>query len=161
MKARSAWLFALALALYVLGVAVQVRYDRRSMREVFEPGSVFNTGDEGLSLAYGYLRAQAARVKSGATVETLHRRVAPEVLPVRAVVFRVQPSVAPLLLLEEEKPEEEEKDEDKKDKKDGKDSKDGKKAEREEALEVSERPVPLLTDAEEAWVRGGGRLVLA
>lgn len=157
---RGASLLALALALYVLGVAVQVRYDRRSMREVFEPGSVFNTGDEGLSLAYGYLRAQAARVKSGATVETLHRRVDPEALPARAVVFRVQPSVAPLLLLEEEKPEEE-KDEDKRDGKDSKDEKDGKKAEREEALEVSERPVPLLTDAEEAWVRGGGRLVLA
>jgi hypothetical protein len=152
---RGAWLLALALALYVLGVAIQVRYDRRSMREVFEPGSVFNTGDEGLSLAYGYLRAQAARAKSGATVETLHRRVDPEVLPARAVVFRVQPSVAPLLLLEEEVAEE--KDEDTKD---GKDGKDGEKAEEDEP-EVAERPAPLLTDAEEAWVRGGGRLVLA
>jgi hypothetical protein len=155
---RGAWLLALALALYVLGVAIQVRYDRRSMREVFEPGSVFNTSDEGLSLAYGYLRAKAARAKRGATVDTLHRRVDPEVLPTRAVVFRVQPSVAPLLLLEEETEEEE--DEDKKDGKDSKDDKDGEKAEEDEP-KVAERPAPLLTDSEEAWVRGGGRLVLA
>jgi hypothetical protein len=156
---RGTWLLALALALYILGVAIQVRYDRRSMREVFEPGSVFNTSDEGLSLAYGYLRAQAARAKSGASVETLHRRLDPEVLPARAVVFRVQPSVAPLLLLEEEV-EEEEKDEGEKDGKDSKDDKDGEKAEEAEP-EVAERPAPLLTDSEEAWVRGGGRLVLA
>lgn len=156
---RGAWLLALALALYLIGVAVQVRYDRRSMREVFEAGSVFNTSDEGLSLAYGYLRAKAAREKSGAAVETLHRRVDPETLPPRAVVFRVQPSIAPLLL-EEEVEETEEKDEEERDGEDSKDDKEEGDGEEVEAM-VAERPVPLLTDAEEAWVRGGGRLVLA
>lgn len=147
---RGAWLLAFALALYLIGVAVQVRYDRRSMREVFEAGSVFNTGDEGLSLAYGYLRTQAARAGSGSSVDTLHRRVHPEVLPDRAVVFRVQPSVAPLLLLEEEIEE-------------GEEEEDSESAEDQRDAETApaERTPPLLTDGEEAWVRGGGRLVLA
>jgi hypothetical protein len=144
---RGPWLLALALALYLIGVAVQVRYDRRSMREVFEAGSIFNTGDEGLSLAYGYLRTQAARAGSGATVETFHRRIASDVLPERAVIFRVQPSIAPLLLVEEELAEEE--------------SEDGKDTNDEEETFAPERTPPLLTDGEEAWVRGGGRLVLA
>jgi len=42
---RGLWIAALAAALYCIGVAVQVRYDRRSVREVFAAGSVFNTGD--------------------------------------------------------------------------------------------------------------------
>src|SRR4028119_742187 len=152
---RGAWLLALALALYLIGVAVQVRYDRRSMREVFESGSVFKTGDEGLSLAYGYLRAKAARAKSGGAVETLHRRVDPETLPPRAVVFRVQSSIAPRLLLEEG----EEENGDEKESKDDKDEKDREEVEAEAV--VTERPAPLLTDAEEAWGRGGGRRALA
>lgn len=158
---RGVWLLALALALYFLGVAIQVRYDRRSVREVFAPGSVANTGDEGLSIAYGYLQAKAARSGDAGSVATLHRRVDPERLPAHAVVFRVRPSLGPILL-QEEASDEEEVEEEEKDPKDSKDSKDDKdRAEdEEEDIAVSARSAPLLTDAEEAWVRGGGRLVL-
>jgi hypothetical protein len=161
---RGVWLAGLALALYLVGVAVQVRYDRRSVREVFQPGSVFNTADSGLSLAYGYLRAQAARSGSQPSVSVLRRRIDPEQLPARGVVLRVMPEVVPFLLAEPETAEE----------KDGKDSKDGKEKTKDSKEKKEEKPPlelepetdpwqgrPLLTDLEEAWVRGGGRLVLA
>ena len=153
---RGVWIAALAVALYLVSVAIQVRYDRRSVREVFDAGSIFNTGDKGLSLAYGYLRA---RGEAG----VLRRRLGPAVVPERAVVFRVLPALVPFLLAEEEG---EEKEEDK----DSKDSKDGKDAEKKTGEEKAAPPEtepdpwqgrPLLADAEEAWVRGGGRLVLA
>lgn len=138
-------LAALVAALYFAGVAVWVRYDRRSVREVFEHGSVFNAGDEGLSLAYAYLRE-----RSKAPVSALQRRVVAGPVPARAVVFRVQGGVGPLLLEEEAK-----------DKKDGKGSKDDKKKKESQKKEEEEPRVPLLTSEEEAWVREGGRLVVA
>jgi len=176
---RGLRLAALAAALYLAGVLVWVRYDRRSVQEAFSPGSVFNTGEEGLSLAFAYLRERSR-------ADTLHRRVEPG-LPANGVVLRVQPVVGPLLLEEED--EEEEKD--KKDDKDTKDSKDKddkdaeegpvdklerrmreeeerrekeEKERRKKAGEEEEVKLPvlrLLTPDEEAWVRGGGRLVLA
>jgi len=160
---RGVWIAGLALALYLVGVAIQVRYDRRSVREVFQPGSVFNTADSGLSLAYGYLQAKAARADGKDRVGVLRRRIDPEELPAQAVVFRVLPMVVPFLLAEEEVEE--------KDDKDGKNSKDGKeqkkdpKDEKEAPLELEPETGPwhgrpLLTESEEAWVRGGGRLVL-
>jgi hypothetical protein len=133
---RGLRLAALVAALYGIGVAVWVRYDRRSVREVFEPGSVFNSKDEGLSLAYAYLRE-----RSPAPVAVLRRRVITGQVPARAVVFRVEAGVGPLLPVEE---------------KDEKDNKDDKKEEEEQ-----EPRVPLLTPDEESWVRGGGRLVVA
>jgi hypothetical protein len=159
---RGVWLAGLALALYLVGVAVQVRYDRRSVREVFLPGSVFNTGDSGLSLAYGYLRAQAARSGSKPSVSVLRRRIDPEQLPARAVVFRVMPEVVPFLIAEEEA---EGNKEEAKDGKDGKGEKQEKKKEEKPPLELEPETDPwqgrpLLTDLEEAWVRGGGRLVV-
>lgn len=147
---RGLRLAALVAVLYVTGVVLWVRYDRRSTREVFQGGSVFNTSDEGLSLAYDYLRE-----RSRARVSVLQRRVFPGQVPAGAVVFRVEPVVGPLLLEEKE---------DEKDSKDGKDKKkdekkdDKKKSEQEEK---EARRVPLLTTDEEAWVRGGGRLVVA
>jgi hypothetical protein len=141
---RGLRLAALVAALYVAGVAVWVRYDRRSTREVFEPGSVFNSGDDGLSLAFAYLRE-----RSTAPVSALQRRVTSNQVPGGAVVFRVQAARGPLLLEE---------------KKDGKDSKDDKKKEKEKPQgekEKEEARIPLLTPDEEAWVREGGRLVVA
>ncbi|MFL6294034.1 MAG: DUF4350 domain-containing protein [Thermoanaerobaculia bacterium] len=166
---RGLRLAALAAALYLAGVLVWVRYDRRSVQEAFSPGSVFNTGEEGLSLAFAYLRERS-------TAATLHRRVEPG-LPANGVVLRVQPVVGPLLLEEED--EEEEKDEkDERDEKDdeGPDDKlerrmreeeerreKEEKERRKKAGEEEEKPpvLRLLTPDEEAWVRGGGRLVLA
>ena len=157
---RGIWLLLAAVVVYLLGVAIWVRYDRRSVREVFDPGSIFNTGEEGLSLAYGYLRA-----KEPGAVATLHRRADPESLPARAVLFRVRPTVVPFLLPEDEEEEEDKDDKDGKDSKDSKDDKDAEKPEEDkkdrQAPEEEERVVPLLTAGEEAWVRGGGRLVLA
>lgn len=146
MKRRGAWIVGLALALYFVGVAVQVRYDRRSLRDVFHMGSSFNTGDNGLSLASEYLKTRAARAGQNPdqAVAALHRRVEPGSLPARGVVFRFRPDLMPFLPAEEGGEEEE-------DSKDTKDTKDGE----------AERALPLLSDPEEAWVRGGGRLVLA
>jgi hypothetical protein len=179
---RGAWLAACALAVYLAGVAVWVGYDRRSVREVFPPGSIYATGDQGLSLAYAYLRARAARETPAARVAVLRRPAGAEVLPRRAVVFRVVPTVVPFL--PEEKKE--------------KDNKDGKRpsppaplpappAPRRERGDKKKQhlvaaflpspgdwvggagrgaggegpPPSLLTAAEDAWVRAGGRLVLA
>jgi hypothetical protein len=148
---RGLRLAALVAILYVTGVFLWVRYDRRSTREVFKSGSVFNIDKGGLSLAYDYLRA-----RSRARVSVLQRRILPGQVPAGAVVFRVEPTFGPLLL--EEKEEE-------KDEKDGKDSKDKQKdrkqEEKEKAEPKAEPKVPLLTTDEEAWVREGGRLVLA
>lgn len=128
-------LAVLAAILYFVGVAVWVRYDRRSARDAFEAGSTFNTGDEGTSQALGYLRERPA-----GPVSTLHGRIGPD-LPRQAVVLRLQPSTGPLLVREKEEEEKEPKEEPKK--------------------EEEPRPTTLLTDAEEEWVRGGGRLVIA
>ncbi|HEX7183691.1 MAG TPA: hypothetical protein VF756_17800 [Thermoanaerobaculia bacterium] len=139
---RGVWLAVLAFAFYLAGVMVWIGYDRRSAREAFPPGSVFNTGEEGLSLAYAYLRQRSV------AVSVLQRRVSTDFVPAKAVLFRVRPTELPLLLVgEEEDTDEKDEDTDDKDKK----SKDAEE----------KKPVPLLTPDEEAWVRGGGRLVLA
>lgn len=138
---RGLRLAVLAAILYFVGVAVWVRYDRRSARDVFEPGSTFNTGDEGTSQALGYLRE--LRERGAGPVSTLHGRIDPDI-PRQAVVLRLQPSTGPLLVREKEEEVE----------------KDGSK-EKEEPKEEERKPTALLTDAEEDWVRGGGRLVIA
>ncbi len=116
-------LAALAAALYVAGVLLWVRQDRRSRGEAFPSNSVLNTGDRGLSLAYAYLRE-----RSGSPVNTLRTRIRPDTVPPHGAVFRVRSADPWSLLL-------------------------GGK-------ELPERSSGLLSDAEEAWVRGGGRLVL-
>lgn len=147
---RGLRLAALAAALYLAGVLIWVRYDRRSAQEAFSPGSVFNNGEEGLSLAFAYLRERSA-------ASTLHRRIDPADLPANGVVLRVQPLMGPILLGEEE---EEEEDKDPKDHKDDKDGKERKKKEEKESEEEL-RDLRFLSSDEEAWLRGGGRLVLA
>ncbi len=144
---RGLRLAAFAAALYLVGVLVWVRYDRRSAQEAFSPGSAFNTGEKGLSLAFAYLRERSS-------ADTLHRRIEPADLPANGVVLRVQPLVGPILLQEKE-------EEDKKDPKDSKDSKDSKDEKTGEKKKEEPPVVRLLSPDEEAWVRGGGRLVLA
>jgi hypothetical protein len=150
-------LAALAALLYVAGVAVWIRYDRRSAQEVFDPGSVFNSGEEGLSLAFAYLRERSGQ----GTVTTLHGRVEPAGLPAGGVVLRIEPSHEPFLSRAEE-------EEDEKDGKDGKDEakerakKPADRAREKKQEEESARAsLRFLTPAEEAWVREGGRLVIA
>lgn len=170
---RGRWLAAAALAVYLTAVMVWVGYDRRSARETFPPGSIYATGDEGLSLAYSYLRLRGSRVAA------LRHRTETEELPRNGVVLRVLPTVVPFL------PEVEEGDGDDTDgDTDGKDKKkdtdkdtDAKKNEKKKKPAAPGKtkkpgtkpheetppppPPPLLTAGEEAWVRGGGRLVLA
>jgi len=156
---RGRWLAAGALAVYLVAVTVWVGYDRRSVRETFPAGSVYATGDEGLSLASAYLRLRGARVTA------LRRRTDSEGLPRNGVVFRVLPTVVPYLPQDEE--EDTDGDTDGADKKKDTDKKtDEKKNEKKKKEPVTEEtppppPPPLLTAGEDAWVRGGGRLVLA
>jgi hypothetical protein len=155
---RGRWLAAGALAVYLTAVTIWVGYDRRSARETFPAGSVYATGDEGLSLASAYLRLR------GGHVAALRRRTDSEGLPRNGVVFRVLPTVAPFLpQAEEENTDEDTDGKDGKDKKKDTDKKtDEKKKQKTRAEETPPPPPPpLLTAGEEAWVRGGGRLVLA
>jgi len=132
-------------------VTIWVGYDRRSARETFPPGSVYATGDEGLSLASAYLRLRGARVAA------LHRRTDAEGLPRNGVLFRVLPTVVPFLPQEEEDDTDEGTDK----RKDPDKKPDEKKKEPRAAETPPPPPPPLLTAGEETWVRGGGRLVLA
>lgn len=136
---RGLRLALLAAIVYFAGVAVWVRYDRRSERETFQAGSTFNTGEDGASQALGYLRERGA-----GPVATLHRRVDSD-LPRHGVVLRLQPTTGPLLGQEEEEEEEEDREDAK------------KKGEKKEEEGTRTR---LLTDSEEIWVRSGGRLVI-
>ena len=106
-------LAALAAVLYLAGVLAWIRSDRRSAQEVFSAGLVFNTGEDGLSLALAYLRERSGKA------DTLHRRVEPAGLPPNGVVLRIQRSRTFLLQQKEEEEEKDEKDgNDKKDKED-------------------------------------------
>lgn len=136
---RGLRLALLAAIVYFAGVAVWVRYDRRSERETFQAGSTFNIDEDGASQALGYLRERGA-----GPVSTLHRRVDSD-LAQNGVVLRLEPTMGPLLGQEEEQEEEEEEKEDAKKKK----------------KEDERTRTRLLTDSEESWVRGGGRLVIS
>jgi hypothetical protein len=78
---------AAAAAIYVAAVLLWVGGDRRSARAVFPAGSVWNTGDDGLSLAYAYLGASAG----AASVAVMTRSLDAAPLPARGVLFRVEP----------------------------------------------------------------------
>jgi len=156
---------ALAVVAYLVAALVWVGNDRRAARAVFPAGSVWNTGDDGLSLAFAYLSARAAGQPAGARVAVLTRRLESTPLPPRAVLLRVEPEAGRLAAmarrLEGENGDE---DDDEtggqggagrggKTAGKGKDASGGK--------EAAAKPAPLLTAAEEAWVSDGGRLVLA
>jgi hypothetical protein len=158
-----------AAAAYLIAALVWVGNDRRSAREVFPKGSVWNTGDDGLSLAFAYLAARAAGRPGGAGVAVLTRRLESAPLPPRAVLLRVEPDTASLAAMMRRLEGAEEDDDEQ-----GTPSRPGKRD-----GPVAARPgrknaqsagsgadprtprTPLLSTAEEDWVRGGGRLVLA
>jgi hypothetical protein len=153
---------AAAAVAYVAAVVVWVGGDRRAARAVFPAGSAWNTGDDGLSLAFAYLSARAARAEKqppGARVAILSRRLDPATLPARAVVFRVEPRGTLLDRLRagpEAEPGEEPAS-----RRPRSSKRAGGTSQARTLPTAAERPVPLLTAAEEEWVRGGGRLVLA
>jgi hypothetical protein len=130
------WALPGAAALgFLVGALLWLGQDHRLETRVFEAGSVFNTSGEGLSLAQRYLRAEPAVVR--VLTRPLHR----DHVEKNAVVFRVRPTTLPFRRVNAEGTDE--------------DDTETKGKKRAPAL------APILTPAEEEWVRGGGRLVLA
>jgi hypothetical protein len=169
---------ALAVVAYLVAALVWVANDRRAARAVFPAGSVWNTGDDGLSLAFAYLAARAPGQPGGARVAVLTRRLESTPLPPRAVLLRVEPEAGLLAALtnrlEGGNGDEDDDGDDTADQggagkggktagkgKSGDGAARGKDASRGKAATAAAKAAPLLTAAEEAWVRDGGRLVLA
>jgi hypothetical protein len=194
---------AVAVVAYLVAALVWVGNDRRAARAVFPAGSVWNTGDDGLSLAFAYLSARAARQPGGggAKVAVLTRRLESTPLPPRAVLLRVEPDAGRLAAIARRlgggNGDEDDDGDDAGDQ--GGAGRGGKTAGKGKAggsgksagsgkdgsgasgvkhgagphprpvpvplplplPKVGVRTEPLLTAAEEDWVRGGGRLVLA
>jgi uncharacterized protein DUF4350 len=187
---------ALAVVAYLVAALVWVGNDRRAARAVFPAGSVWNTGDDGLSLAFAYLSARAAGQPGGggARVAVLTRRLESTPLPPRAVLLRVEPDAGRLAAIarrlaggngDEDDDGDETGDQ-------GGAGRGGKTTGKGKAggsgngagnakggsgvkhgagphpwpvplplPKVAAKTEPLLTAAEEDWVRDGGRLVLA
>ena len=148
-----------ALLLFVLAVLVWVGSDKRVGKQTFVEYSVLNTSDQGLSLAYRYLRAQLPPGR----VQVLTRSVDPSELPRDGVILRITPSVMSMHQMMEEMEEEQER---RREKKKPDDQTRGDEAAEEEKTST-ENPLPddrrayLLTPSEEEWIYEGGRLVLA
>ena len=136
---RGAWLGLGALGYFAASLA-WLHLSRPLNRSEFAAGSIDNTSPDGLSLAYRYLRS-----RGGAGV--LSQPLGAADLAPGAVVFRVRPDPPPP---RHGDPEEAGEDEGTKAEKGGQQTRPG-----------PARQEPLLGRAEEAWVRGGGRLVLA
>ncbi len=152
----------LAVLLFVAGALALVEEGGRGREEGLPAGSVFDESEEGLSVAFAYLGA-----RPGAQVTVLAKRVGHERLPPDAVLFRIKPLRHPVTPSpgeaqadpggeEELKPNEKGKPTGGSRKKEAK----REKAERKDQGEET-TPPPLLSPAEEDWVRSGGRLVLA
>lgn len=126
-------LLGVAWAAFVAGALWVVEAGGRRSAGGFPPGSVFNPTPEGLSLAYGYL-GERSRLAGGSrpAPAVLAERPRADNLPPEGVLFRVRPTRSPHAVSPEETGKEK---------------------------GVTRRP--LLTSAEDAWVRAGGRLVLA
>jgi hypothetical protein len=143
---------ALAATTYVAAVLIWVGGDRRSQRDAFPAGSVWNTGEGGLSLAFAYLGARTGGPgrRDGAAV--LRRAIGGADLPADAVVLRIAPDPA-LAPPRAGQP--------------SGDQPSGNSASGDSASGQGGAPGkapsggPLLTAAEERWIEGGGRLVLA
>ncbi len=130
---KRAVVFLVAVAAYFAAVLLWVGGDRRVAKHAFDEYSISNTGAKGLSLASKYL-ARSGRRAGALTLALNDRNVEPG-----AVVFRVEPP--PAFPLEEMMTK--------------------KKKKPEKPKPRTHFVTPLLNDEEEAWVRGGGRLVVA
>jgi hypothetical protein len=109
--------------------------DKRASRHTFDESSAANTSDEGVSLAYSYLRRHRH-------VEMLTRLVGPDHLAKNGVVFRIGKSIEPNFLEEQEQEE-------------------ATPKKKEPHIHHRPRTNPLLTSDEADWVEHGGRMVLA
>ena len=122
---------------FLVAVLAWLGQDHRLETRVFDAGSVFNTSGEGLSLARRYLQEERAPVR------VLTRPLTRDHVQTDAVVFRVRPTTLPFRPARAETADDDGEARDKKDKK------------------ARQELAPILGLAEEEWVRGGGRLVLA
>lgn len=129
-------LIAMIVAFYVVAV-LWIVTDKRASMHTFDESSAANTSDEGVSLAYGYLRRHRH-------VEMLTHLVGPDRLAQNGVVFRIGRTIEPDFLEEQEEEEEQ-----------------PKPKKKETHLHFRQRTNPLLTADEADWVEHGGRMVLA
>lgn len=147
-------ILGLGIAAYFVTSLLWLEGARPPKQSTFPRGSVYNNEPQGVSLAYRYLATRGA----GGPAKVLSRPLDQREVEPNAVVFRFRPGVVPFFDLEDEDHEKERKDEETKDGKE-KDKKPGD-APNKPAKSRKQR-VTLLDRIEEAWVRGGGRLVLA
>jgi hypothetical protein len=125
-----------AIAVYFVAVLLWVGGDKRVSKHAYGDFSISNSGEKGLSLASKYLVRVGRRV-GPLTLAVNDRNVEP-----RAVVFRVGTPFTAFAMEElDETPKKRKKDEKPKPR--------------------THYVTPLLTDEEDAWVRAGGRLIIA
>lgn len=129
---RRTWPLILTLLAFVLSGLLWIVSDRRASLRVYDKYSTANTSGSGLSLAYGYLSKQR---KVGMLTKALGRQP----LERNATVFRVADQLPSFFDRETASRKEKEKD-------------------KKPPKPLPKRP---LTNAEEAFVAAGGRLVLA
>lgn len=131
---RGAAVLVAAIAAVVVVFAAWIGSDRAAAKRVFDRFSIENTSDDGLSLAFRYLQ------RTGHRTTRLDRALRPRAAAANGVVFRIGPAARPLAFQDDEEDE--------------------KPAVKKPAATKPKRIAPLLTADEEAWVRGGGRLIL-
>lgn len=122
-----------AIAVFVAAGIAWIVTDRRAARHTFDEFSSANTSDEGLSLAARYLARQHRKV------EMLTRPLGSQRIESNAVLFRVAPALPSFgrqELLQDL----------------------GKQKKNRPKLKLARA---ILNDHEAAWVRGGGRMVIA
>ena len=127
-------LIVMIVAFYVVAV-LWIVTDKRASRHTFDESSAANTSDQGVSLAYSYLRRHRH-------VEMLTRLVSPDHLAKNGVVFRIGRSIEPDFLEEQEEEQ-------------------ASPKKKEPHIHHRQRTNPLLTSDEADWVGHGGRMVLA
>jgi hypothetical protein len=145
---KRAWPLLAAGALFFVVALVWIGGGKSVARDAFDTDSSASTGPDGTSLAYRYLERQP-----GVRVRQLIRPLRPESVGSHAVVFQLAHwSFAPQPRVVEEDDE-------------TKPTPEPAKTKPEKAKSVPKvkikRPRPILTVAEEEWVTGGGRLVVA
>ena len=134
---RARWsVVVIAIVATVAALSAWIANDPQLSETGFQPFSAYNTSPAGLSQAFAYLES-----KHGGA-HRLERDIVREKVPSDAVVLRVGSVVAtqPVVIERVEK------------------KKSGKKTK----AKIETRPlINLLSDEDEAWVRGGGRLIIA
>jgi hypothetical protein len=168
----------LAVLVYAVAVTAWIGSDRRVSREAYPPFSARSTAPEGLSLAHRYLQARARDKTPAKSVSMLTRPVGMAAIESDAVVFRIAPDSFIPRTREQVQAGDEEDPKDEKAAPEPEKPLPGRKPERSPArkpgrkdrgkpsspdAETAKDPAGggILTAAEQEWIQGGGRLVLA